>query len=665
MAIASPPPESPPLPDESSWGATSWLDAETVAWLASLAVHLCILTAAATLTLALPGRSKTPDLTIEPIDLAEDEPLPEELLASIDLHEAIGQLAQAGEESALASAPQLADESLVIFETTEVAEVGELPALDAEVEIFQGPETNDRLPVEGVGSVGASGAAGAVDRITQEILTSLDQRKTLVVWLFDESGSLKEERKQIIRRFERIYDELGIIEAADNPAFRRHQDKPLLTAVIGFGARSKLMTPEPTDQLPEILEAVRSIREDEDDPARGVENVFTAVGEAAERFRVYQRAKNGRRNVMIVVFTDEAGNDVDRLEETVAQCRKLAMPVYVVGRPAPFGRRSAYVKYVDPDPRFDQRPQWVPVDMGPETLLPERLKLDVASRGRDSLIDSGFGPYALTRLCYETGGLYFAAHPNRTVGEKVSAAATDNLSAHFQRFFNPLAMRRYQPDYLPVEEYLQLARANGARRALLEAAELSWMTPMENIRLRFPKRDEASLAQSLSRAQRSAALLQPRLNQLCDVLLRGEKDREQLERPRWQAGYDLALGRALAVKVRTDGYNAMLALAKQGMPFEDEKNNVWTLRPADQYADSTTERLAEKARLYLERTVAEHPETPWALLAEEELARPLGWKWTESYTPMAPEATGNGNRRPRPERPEIPDRPLRRDPPPL
>lgn len=633
--------------------------------MASLALHLCLLAALATLTLALPGQRNTVDLTIEPVDRADEELTPEELLASIDLHDAIGQLSQAGEDSALAAAPTLADQSLVIFETTDVAEVGELPQLEAELEIFQGPETSDRLPVEGAGSVGASGAAGAVDRITQEILTSLEQRKTLVVWLFDASGSLEAERKQIIGRFERIYDELGIVEAADNPTFRRYKDKPLLTAVAGFGARPQLMTPEPTDQLPEILEAVRAIREDEDDPQRGVENVFTAVGEMAELFRSYRRAKNGSRNVMLVVFTDEAGNDVHRLEETVALCRKLAMAVYVVGRPAPFGRRSAYVKYVDPDPRFDQRPQWVPVDMGPETLLPERLKLDVAGRGRDAMLDSGFGPYALTRLCYETGGLYFAAHPNREIGKSVSARETANLSAHFQRFFNPLVMRRYQPDYLPVDGYLQLARRNEARRALLEAAELSWTTPMENVQLRFPKRDEASLAQSLSRAQRSAAIVQPRLDQLCDILLEGEQDREKLEQPRWQAGYDLALGRALAVKVRTDGYNAMLAIAKQGMAFEDAKNNVWILRPADHYADSTTERLAEKARLYLERTLAEHPDTPWALLAEEELARPLGWEWTESYTPMDPERGDAGNRRPRRERPEIPDRPPRRDPPPL
>ena len=35
-------------------------------------------------------------------------------------------------------------------------------------------------------------------------------------------------------------------------------------------------------------------------------------------------------------------------------CRRWAMPVYVVGVPAPFGRRETQMKWVDPDPKFDQ-----------------------------------------------------------------------------------------------------------------------------------------------------------------------------------------------------------------------------------------------------------------------------------------------------------------------
>ena len=36
-------------------------------------------------------------------------------------------------------------------------------------------------------------------------------------------------------------------------------------------------------------------------------------------------------------------------------------------------------------------------------------------------MDSGFGPFGLCRLAYETGGLYFTVHPNRKTGKKIRA----------------------------------------------------------------------------------------------------------------------------------------------------------------------------------------------------------------------------------------------------
>ncbi len=147
---------------------------------------------------------------------------------------------------------------------------------------------------------------------------------------------------------------------------------------------------KPTDDVVAIKAAVRGIA---DDPS-GRENVFQSVGYVADKYRHY-RLQTPRRNVMIVVFTDEAGDDVEHLDATVETCRKFAMPVYVVGVPAPFGREDAFIKYVDPDPNFDQSPQWLPVHQGPESLLPERIKLNFAGqREYEERIDSGFGPSA-------------------------------------------------------------------------------------------------------------------------------------------------------------------------------------------------------------------------------------------------------------------------------
>jgi hypothetical protein len=637
------------------------IDGETTAWAMSLAIHLVALAALTAASLALPSANRPFELAMEPLEAIEPEPLSQEFVSSDVASEEIGAMAKGGQDGALASAADFSDQSLVIEQADLLVDMADRVAVELETEVFQGPEFSTSIPTQGAGSVGATGAEGAIDRLTHEILTSLEQRPTMVVWLFDQSGSLREERGRVIKRFRRIYEELGVIDAADNPAFRRHQDKPLLTAVVGFGAEPTMLTREPTDRFDEIENAIRDIQDDK----TGQENVFNAIGMVAEKFRTYRSAKNGKRHVMIVVFTDEAGDDIPLVDDTVGVCRKYAMPVYVVGRPAPFGRQTAYVKYIDPDPNFDQRPQWVPVSLGPESLMPELLKLRFAQQGdEEELLDSGFGPYALTRLCYETGGLYFASHPNRAVGRRISGQETNNLSAHISMFFEPDAMRRYQPDYLPAQEYMRLLQTNRARQSLIAAAQMSWTSPMENVRLYFPKRDEAELAQSLSLAQRSAAILQPKIDAICQTLLAGENDRSQLEEPRWRAGYDLALGRSLAVKARTDGYNVMLAEAKQGKAFKEAKNNTWLLRPDEGFANTSLEKLAAKAETLLERVVAEHPNTPWAALAERELSTPLGWRWEETYTNLPPIEQGNNPRPPRPE-PMAPQGPPRRDPPPL
>ena len=50
--------------------------------------------------------------------------------------------------------------------------------------ILEGPNIPENAVIKGVGSAGTTAASGAVDRITHEILLSLDERPTLVAWLF-------------------------------------------------------------------------------------------------------------------------------------------------------------------------------------------------------------------------------------------------------------------------------------------------------------------------------------------------------------------------------------------------------------------------------------------------------------------------------------------------
>ncbi|MCH5375426.1 MAG: VWA domain-containing protein, partial [Planctomycetes bacterium] len=445
-------------------------------------------------------------------------------------------------------------------------------------------------------------------------------------------------------RFDRIYEELGVIEASGNPAFAKHEDKPLLTSVVGFGQTIHLMTKEPTDDVTAIKAAVAAIERDDS----GIEKVFSSIYMAVDRFKHYRIRSPvtnlPERNVMIVAFTDERGDDQEGLEDTTKICRRYAVPVYVVGVPAPFGREETLVKWVDPDPEYDQTPGWGEVNQGPESLLPERIKLTFASPADDlDPMDSGFGPFALTRLCYETGGIYFAVHPNRNVNREISRNETAAFSSHLKYFFDPQVMRRYRPDYVSLEEYLRRAQANRARAALLTAAKKSWVSSMAEPKLRFVKRSEAELANRLTEAQKAAAKLDPLLLDLYETLRAGEEDRTRETSPRWQAGYDLAMGRVMATMVRTQAYNAMLAQAKRGMPFRDGGNNTWVLVPSSDISiDSRLSKAAEKATEYLQRVIDEHPDTPWALLARCEMDSPIGWSWSEEFTDLTPRSAGGG-----------------------
>ena len=128
------------------------------------------------------------------------------------------------------------------------------------------------------------------------------------------------------------------------------------------------------------------------------------------------------------------------------------------------------------------------------------------------------------------------------------------------------------------------------------------------------KRGEAQLVE-LTTAQQDAAKLEPTLIRMADVLEPGMAVREDEESPRWKAGFDLAMGRVLAQKVRTETYNAMLAKAKRGMNFEDENSNTRVLVPSDEISvGSKWVSEAKKARGLLQGVVNEHG-TPRALLA--------------------------------------------------
>jgi len=615
------------------------LAGDTTAWAVSLVIHVVAL-----LGLALIGIQKI-DLPSSAITIvAEVEPIEEDLLIAPEMVVAAEESSPAASDAqnlevATAVASEISDDPVVTVDVAEAFE-GEiaidpldLPPTGADLGAFL---QTGRIG-EGDTGVGIAGTGGAVDRLTVEIAASLQQRTTVVCWVFDQSVSLAGQRREIAERLDRVFEELGL-------ATRESHGHELLNLVFAYGQKVNPVVTQPTQETAPVVAAIDSIPVDES----GVEMTFTAIAEAAKKAKQV-RISPSKRNVMIIAFTDEVGDDQQYADQVAAFCRTQAMRVYVVGVPAPFGMREVRIKFKEFDPKYDDDVQWAVVEQGPESLYPEVVRVR-SGREADEPIDSGFGPFSLSKLCAETGGIYFCVHANRNAAQRVTDREVADMASGLRYFFDPEVMQAYRPDYRAAAKIDQLLAGNGAMKALVEAAKSSEVAPMDAPVFEFLRRDDGALAQLLGDAQKKAAVLQPKIDALYGILAAGLPDRDKVKEKRWQAGYDLALGRVLALKVRTDAYNIMLAQAKAGMKFKDPKSDTWRLEVDNDISavGSQTEKLALQARMLLNRVVDEHPETPWAHYAAAELRQPLGYRWEEAHTGVNEKKNdgggGGGNR---------------------
>ncbi len=447
-----------------------------------------------------------------------------------------------------------------------------------------------------------------IERVTALLRDSIDYGPTLAVWIVDESKSARPLVSNVSSMIQQPYASL---KQADEP-------QKFLTAVCTFGQQIHFPVDTPSPDPAVLSTAMDALPMD----PSGREMVFTALGEALRKYQRYRTEE--QREVLFFIVTDEAGDDQDLAAALIDEPRKLGIPIYVIGVPAPFGRYAAL------DPSVEVADDKNAIRQGPESRFPEHVELGFWGGMNDfRLVDSGFGPFALEQLCRATGGRYIAIRPATGGYSFVGSVNTEWPSSGVWQP-DPNAMLKYAPDYVSEADYQKLLQGNAACRALHEAAKVPPVEFTQLPEVTFVKRDEAQLANDVARAQQLAAKLEPGVNRLYEVIEKGETARDKLTSPRWQAGFDLAMGRAAAAKSRVDGYNAMLAELKRGKSFSSDTHSTWELATAETTdASSALRKLGEKAKLYLERVVAEHPGTPWAKLAERELQTPFGWRWTE------------------------------------
>jgi hypothetical protein len=619
------------------------LDTELPAFLVSLTIHGLLL-----ISLAFAGytahresqrefRSQvvdnliTPESTYQDLDQSASPPALEPTVGSFspNLAPSISSAPSSAGGIAVTSAPEDATRAL----TPDLVKLDVRRA--TEIVVPTATMLGQTVSIKGNGAELVGGVEGAVDRVAIEILRRLEQGRTLVVWAFDASGSLQAERQRLAKHIQTVYTHINQLDETHLSA-----DNGLLTMVVSFGHDRRMMLPKPTAEQSEIIEAINAVQLD----TTGIETTFGTVAEIIHRWGRYRDDHNRTYRTMVIVVTDEVGDDEEHLEEAIALALKTKTPVYVLGSQAVFGRYEGYMNYVDPKTKHVFYN--VPVRQGPESAALEQIRLPFWYGGLQyDIIEAGFGPYALSRLASATGGIYF-----------LTRFDTQRMG------FDPARMREYKPDWLARPDYERQIAHSFLRQAVLNAAQITQQKLPAMPALSFPPTDAPEfkdfMAANQGVAERTAITVDEALRPISEVV----KLRDRENSRRWQAHYDLIRGRLLAMKVRCYEYNWACARLKKDPPkFVDPKSNTWKLVPdtAIQFSDKAVV-AAKEARMLLERVVDEHATTPWALLAQRELKDPLGFKWIEAYVPPRPRRNDNNDaakktkNMPRPKPPEVP-----------
>lgn len=475
----------------------------------------------------------------------------------------------------------------------------------------------------------AEGYGAAMSRITQELVRMLREDKLLVVWLFDESESMKDDQKEIREQFHKVYEELGLVVEKDSK-IKRDKDV-LMSAIHSFGDSVKAITSKPTAEIPEIRAAIDKIDVD----TTGKENLFAAVGKVVDQYRSF--VTRGRRKMVIIVVTDESGDDGQGplLDEAIFKAQRARAPVYILGREAVFGYPYARMRWKDPKYGLDH---WLTINRGPETPAPEALQFDGLHERWDAF-PSGFAPYEQARLAKETGGIFFVLpHEEQNL---VGQAEID------RRKFAFLDLKEYIPELIKRKEYEDHRNKNRFRSTIwevvrslnphtdkeLQIQEIWYPTDMN----RFKEAGQVSF----QRAIRAMGML----NQAAQALEKVKPLREKEESQRWRANFDLLYAQVLAYRVRLFQFLLVMDehLNSQPKP-ENNEHNVWNIQrtpdmqtPTDRQVKLTKVDMEElnrqltKARAQFEFVRRTHPGTPWANRAELELNRGFGMRFQSSF----------------------------------
>ncbi len=660
-AQSSPKPEEQPPadPDAPSAGVAHVpffrARGQLPSYLVSVGVHAVILVVMAMMRIAMQAGDDS--FVIETV-AAEEVRQQEEFVQELDTQEVAAQSLNliagsvstniGGSEAPLAKKTEIDPKDVLEDPTMKVnVSVQEMPGLET--------LGDDLGEAEVTGEVGAvvEGYGAALDRLTRELIRMMRSHKLLVVWLFDESGSMKDDQKEIRARIGRVYEELKLVEkdpSSVGSSKKQKLQQILLTAVTSFGSSYHVHTPRPTGDVAAVIEAIGKIPVDE----TGKENMCQSLIAATAQYR--SMATGGRRKLVLIVVSDESGDDGDFVEDALQQAKSARAPVYILGRESVFGSLYAHVRWIQP---LTGQVYYLPIRRGPETPFAEQLQHDGFRKRLDSHM-SGFGPYEQVRLARDTGGIFF-----QLPGEQ------ENLNDLDAREFQMLDLKEYLPDLSARRDYAARRDKSEFRKAIWEVIVLLNPYEKNNGWLNVPEREHFSV-----NPRQSAEKVTARIRQIVRILaamataqqrlesVRGLRAREPSRR--WRANFDLIYAQLFAYRVRLFEYAIALGQFGKTMPqrIKNPKSNRWLIQqgsrnlilpdPQQEKTLKVTGKQLKEAQQQALKQFAqvkqEHPNTPWSRRAEWEEQRRFGATFREYYQP--------------PPRPHRPTKPRPKPPPP-
>ena len=620
------------------------------AFVVSLLVHVLIVVILLFIPYAL--ENAAPELALETIFNEERDAVEydQQLTEETEVSENLSFTAGGTVSTSLGANSQPVAAQVKVTESTALKE----PNLNPSLNDISIPSESNIIKELGDGQVaGETGAmvegyGAAMHRLSAEIMRMMHEKKTVVIWLFDESESMKDDQKEIRDNFHKIYAELGIAQEqqdAKQKGRKRRGPEALQTVICSYGANIVERTPKPTANLDQIRAAIDAIPID----ASGAENMCSAIAQICNKYGSFSR----NRKLAIVVVTDESGDDGRQIDVAIQGARKAKAPVYVLGRESIFGYPHTRQDWTHKETGLVFQ---LKIRRGPETAFPECLQWDGIHERWDAY-GAGFGPYEQVRLARDTGGIFF-----QLPGAEADMTRT---GANDKRKFDALAMKIYQPLLLPRRTYKSERDTRPFRNTLFRV--ISRLNPTEN-KLLFDNHDpelnlkrwnfpiaaadfRSEAAREAVKAGKAMLLVNEGLS-----LLEGVEDQRAVEESqRWRAGYDLAYAQLRLFRIRL--YQYLLAMdehASSGRVPKRKKSNVWNLHnvkrsivpDADQYSRikntfglklSREDYLAmvkeeeQQSEELLKQVIKSHPGTPWARRAQYELRLGFGHSVREGY----------------------------------